>query len=452
MPGLVILLVIVGSSGALLTVLLVRSVAAPRRVGALAKLLKQGRTRQVIAGAKGILAREPRSTDARYLLGLAYLREGQAELALKEMRAINDSGLFTELCRETEFRRQAAELYERFGHTDEALKEYLLLLKAVPEEADYAFHIGDLFEKRGDAEKAAGFYARATKLSPDHAEAHARLGCLHYRAKRPAEAKSSLEVATKLDPGNATACYYLGRILKEGGDTRGALGMFEQAARDATYRPRALLEAGSSSLASGDYERAIADLSRAVKASAGEPDDTVTYARYFLGLAYEKAREFQKAVEQWEIVHAAKATFRDVAQKLAEYRELQQDDGMKDYLTAGIAEFAAMCRSVADTMGLEITVARDIPDGCEIEGLDPPSGMVQRRQSHLLRFLRSSKAIDEGSVRTFADRMKSLKADRGLMVSSSGFSKRALAFAQTRPLELADRDKLLSLLKRSGAR
>lgn len=451
MLGIVIPIVIVGVALALLTVLLVKNVVAPRKVGGLAKLLKQGRTRQVIAGAKRILAGDPRSTDARYLLGLAYLKEDRAELALVEMRAINESGRFTEYCREGEFRRQAAELYARFGHTDEALKEYLLLLKGEPENPEYAFRIAELFEKRGDADKAAGFFSKAAKIKPTFAEAYARLGCLQYRAKRPVDARRALEAATKLDPGNATACFYLGRILREGGDTRGAVKLLEQASRDPSLKSKALLELGSCSLAAGDYEKAVSDLQRAVKACAGEGEGTALYARYFLGLAFEKRREFDKAVEQWEIVHAAKPNFRDVVEKLSSYREAREEDGLKDYLTAGVAEFGATCRAVVEAMNLEVTGAKDIPDGCELQGLERPTGMVQRRMSHLMRFLRPSKPIDDGSVRAFLEQMKSQKADRGLIASSAGFTKRALAFAQTRPLDLIDRDKLLDLLKRAGA-
>jgi tetratricopeptide (TPR) repeat protein len=451
MLGLIILIVIVGAAVTLFTVLLVRNLAAPRKVSSLEKLLKQGRTRQVIAGAKRILSGDPRSTDARYLLALSYLREERPELAMIEIRSINDSGRFTDFCKETEFRKQAAGLYDRFGQVDESLKEYLLLLKAEPGEPDHSFRVGELFEKRGDGDRAAGYYAKTIKLKPTHAEAWARLGCLQYRAKHTAEARKALEGAIKLDPGNSTASYYLGRILKEGGDPRGALKLLEQAARDPTLKAKALLEAGSCSLATGDNGKAIADLQRAIKAAGGDGGTTVLYVRYFLGLAYEKNREIEKAIEQWEMVHAAKATFRDVGEKLAEYRELRQDDGMKDYLTASAAEFGAMCRGVVEGIGLEVTSVKDIPDGCEFQGLERPTGMVQRRMSHLQRYLRPSKPVDDASVRAFLEQMKAQKADRGLIASSSGFTPRALTFAQTRPLDLADRDRILGLLRRRVA-
>jgi tetratricopeptide (TPR) repeat protein len=446
----VVVIVIVGACATLLTVLLYRVLGAPRRVSALAALIKQGRTRQAIAGAKRILVRSPGSTDARYLLALAYLKDDRPELALIEMRAINDSGRFTDFCVEYQFRRQIAELFERFGHLEDALKEYLLLLKAAPQEPDYAFRVAELLEKRGNTDKAAGFYARAIKQRPAHAESHARLGCLLYRAKKTAEARESLEAATRLDPGNSTACYYLGRILREEGDPAAALRSLEIAARDPACRARALLEAGGCSLTLGDTERAIADLKRSLKASEGSDDGTVAYARYFLGLAYEAARDYDKAVEQWELVRAARPNFRDVADKIAEYRELRREDGVKDYLTAGTVGFRATCRKVVEAMGLEFASAQDVPDGCEIQARDPPTGMVQRRLTHLLRFLRGSRPVDEAKVRDFLERMRAMKAERGVIASSSGFSPRAVAFSQTRPIELVDHDRLAGLLRSAG--
>jgi len=66
-----------------------------------------------------------------------------------------------------------------------------------------------------------------------------------YRGKKIEEAKASLQTAIRHDPENSTARYYLGRILREGGDPRGALAMLEIASRDPACRARALLEAAA---------------------------------------------------------------------------------------------------------------------------------------------------------------------------------------------------------------
>ncbi len=154
MEGLIILVIFAVGGLSALGFFLMRTLVAPRRVGKLDELVTSGKTALAIRGAKQILAREPRDVDAHYLLGRAYVADGQHELALMEFRTVNEIGQFTAVCREEEFRRQAAELYARFGHDEEALKEYALLIKADPGVADNYYQVGLLFERRNNNKRA----------------------------------------------------------------------------------------------------------------------------------------------------------------------------------------------------------------------------------------------------------------------------------------------------------
>ena len=70
------------------------------------------------------------------------------------------------------------------------------------------------------------------------------------------------------------------------------------------------------------------------------------FARYFLGLCFEKARKIDDAIKQWEEIYKRNKSFRDVASKLQEYKDLQANDYLKDYLTCSNDEFPEICLNI----------------------------------------------------------------------------------------------------------
>ena len=111
----------------------------PRRLSSVADLIKQGRYQLATKAVKAVLAKEPRNGSAHYYLAKIYLAESKPELALMELKTVSDIGQFEIDIPETEFRKLIAGLYERFGQLEEALKEYIMLSKNDPGNAEYFF-------------------------------------------------------------------------------------------------------------------------------------------------------------------------------------------------------------------------------------------------------------------------------------------------------------------------
>jgi len=281
----------------------------PKRIEAVNDHLKHNKLASAIRGAKSILERDPRNVDAHYLLGRAYLVDGRPGLALSEFHTINRLGFFGTYCREQEFRKETAALYAGQGHTEEALKEYLLLIQMDPQEAEHYFRVGELLERRQNTEKAHAYYRKAVRLDPRHSHAHFRLGYLLYRSNHLSEAKVELLKAVKQDPENYGAHFYLGKLLKSAKDHNGALQYFEKAQRDPELKLKTLIERGGSYINLQQYERAVAELSRAVRLSQDEDGAEALYSRYFLSIAYEKTRQLERAIALWEEIYARKQSF-----------------------------------------------------------------------------------------------------------------------------------------------
>ncbi len=452
MSFIIILIVLLGALVGFLIWFIVRMIATPRHAKAIADQLKQGHLQTVIRSAKAMIQKDARNPVPRWYLGLAYEADGKPELALMEWKQVNQLGQFGPDIPEAEFRRRIALLFERFGQTEEALKERILLTKLEPRGAANYYDAGRLFEARGRTDVAVNYLRKAIELDERLAPAHHQLGLIFYRTKHPMEAKAEFEAAIKWNPENYEAFFYLGKIYKELSDYTAALVAFEKATRDPALKVKALVERGGCYMSQGALDKAVPELERAVKLIKDEGAAEALYGRYFLAMCYEKTRNLDRAIEQWEKIYAKKPGFRDVAEKLTQYQEYRTDDRMKDFLTCGREEFMDICKSVVQgAMTLSIRDAAEIQNGVEIIAVENDSDkwLGAKKIPRLIRFLRVSDNLDESSIRALLDQMKKLSVVRGAIVTSSSFSRSAMEFAENRSVELYQKEQLQEMLKKS---
>jgi tetratricopeptide (TPR) repeat protein len=448
------LIIILGVGVGFLIFFAIKSLAVPQKTESLAALLKKGKTQTVIKAAKKITTQDPKNAEAHYYLGLAYHTDGRDELSLMEFKAVNQLGLSGKNIPEVEFRQLLAQLFIRYKQGEEALKEYLLLIKLMPNHSEYYYWAGKLFTERNRTDMAANYLRKAAELNPRDGKVLFELGVMLYKDKKAREAKAALESALKHHAENAQIYFYLGKIQKDSKDYTAAAGSFEKAARDAEFRIRALVERGGCFMALNAPEKAIPDLERAVSAISDENAQDGLYARYFLGLCYEKIRDLDKAIAQWEKIYARKKNFRDVGEKLAQYQELRSDDNIKDYLTSAPVDFMELCKAVAvQVMDLQVQNSKSLPDGCELAAIESESAKWRntRKAPRLIRFYRSPEPVDEARVRSALDDARSNNFSRAAVITSADFTRAALDFAVSRPLELFNKEKLQALLQKLDA-
>lgn len=452
MAYLVPLVIVLVGGITLLAIIVVRGQLQPRQIPAILKLLKAGKYQLATKAAKALVAREPRNADAHYCLGLIYQTEGKGELALMEYKAVNALSQFGPYLPETEFRKRVAELYGRFGQNEEALKEYLLLMKLEPGNAEHYYRAAKLFDERSRSDNAIGYLRKALELDPRHAKAHFELGIILYRDKKPLEAKNELNASLKYDSDNSAAFFYLGKLLKESHDNTGALVAFEKAMRDPEYKLRCLVERGGCYMANNDFERAVPELERAVRSIKDESSNEALYGRYFLAMCYEKQRDLDRAIEQWERIYSRKPAFRDVAEKLSQYQEFRSDDRMKDYLTCTHEEFSLICQSIiTSSLGLQAREVIDKPFGIDVIAVEPDNTkwLAAKKMPKLFRFIRSPDVVEDGPIRALLEEVKKQNIMRCAIFSSAGFTRTAMEYAENRPIELFGKDQLQTLLNKA---
>lgn len=435
-----------------LLLFLTKSVLAPKRAENILKLIKQKKLSAAEKLAKQILAKEPKNYLVHYYLGKAYLAENRAELALMEYKTVSENAVFGDDIAEVPFRKNLAALYLQCNQDENALREFLLLMKLEPENADAYYSAGKIYEKQNRTDTALTLFRKTVALDKRRAEAHASLALLLANAKQFAEAKKEIDLALSLNPEAYSNYYYLGKILKENKDYAGAVKAFEKAQRSAEYRERSLIERGISLMLAGRPDSALIDLRRAVELDKAGIKQETLHARYCMAACFEVLRQIDNAIAQWEIIYKKNHAFRDVAAKLAKYKDIQTNDALKDYLTCGNEDFTAMCAKLTQN-ALSFAVQRSDAAkwGCQIIATERDGDwMSVRKQLYLLRFYRFSDPLEDSVVRQALDDLKGTNCSRAYIFSSSDFSRSARTFAEGRPVELIGKEQLEQALKKSG--
>ncbi len=450
----IIVIAVMGTGVIFLAYIIARSLMEPKHIEGIKKLTAQGKYSQAVKLAKSLIGKNSRDFEAHYYLALAYLADKKPELALMELKFINQNAVFNETrIPEAEFRHKIAALYIKFNQPEEALKECLLLTKMEPANADNFYDAAKLLEQFNKSDQAMYFYQTTIKLNKKHAKAHEALGVLLFRSKQFSEAKKEIERAISLNADAFSAYYYQGKIFKELKDYPAAVNAFEKALRSPEYKQRALLERGSCFIAVNNIDRAVSEFDRAVKAARDDSSQETLYARYFLASCYEKLRKVDLAVEQWSKIYAKNKTFRDVAAKLAEYKDIQANDGMKEYLTTSTENFLTLCKQIAEVgFNLVPQNTEQTRFGCKMVASERKgeNWMNVRPKFYVLYFYRDTELIEDVTVRQVLEEVKKQNYAKGIICSSASFSHSAAVLAENRPVELVNRERLEAVLDKSG--
>jgi tetratricopeptide (TPR) repeat protein len=319
MGTVIVILLAVGIG--FLIVFIIKNNILPKRASATGDLQDKKKILHAMRAAKAEIEKNPQNAEAHYLLGKAYLADKREELAFRSYRSASRLGINGANIPEKEFRETIASLYAKFNEEEEALKEYVLLIKQYPANPDYYFRAGKIFSTRNRADLAEQYLRKAVSINPKSGNFRFELGMFYYNTKKMKEAVGEFDAALKIDQTDNNSNLFLGKALKDTKDYSGAIPYLEKASRDPAYKLRGLVELGNCYMHLKMMDKAVQELERAVAIIEKEADIDSLYARYFLAMCYENTREIVKALAQWDKIYAQKKNFRDVGEKLTQYIE-----------------------------------------------------------------------------------------------------------------------------------
>jgi tetratricopeptide (TPR) repeat protein len=426
---------------------IIKRMISPKRISALKNYLKEENYKAAINLAKEIINKDRGNIEVHYYLAEAYYQQSRYDIALAEFKFAEKSGSYDKID-ERKLRERLAELYNKTNEIDEALKEYILLTKKYSDDHEYFFQVGELFEQKNMTSHAVKYYTEAVNLNPNYIPALLNLGVLLFKLKNFMGAESYLQKAVYKEPENYKGFFYLGMIEKAEANYKNALKYFEKALKDKEYKIKSLMERGIIYIYQKKYDEAIIELDRALK-NCEEENNIKMNIRYVLAGCYELNRNITDAIVLWEQIYAIDSKFRDVSTKLLNYQELRVDDRMKDFLTATDVDFIDMCKRIIHSMNLNVS-EQEILSRDSIEFLcletDTKWRNVKRRPK-LIHISRASDPIDDSILKAIHDKMREKNIIRGVVITSSVYSKLAYAFVKERPIELIDKNGLQDILK-----
>ncbi|MCX7632424.1 MAG: tetratricopeptide repeat protein [Turneriella sp.] len=426
----------------------VRTYLVPKRIEEIAEMIRQGHTGPAISRLHKMIEENDRDPYLHFLLGEAYAKQNDLQSAAAEYRHAIKIGRWSTQLKEATVRSRLAKIYMDNRNYDEAKKEYLILTRLEPNNAENFYNVGILFETANMGEKALPYFKQAVKIKPTHAEAFHHIGIIEYNVGNINDAKLALTEAVKLNPNLHSAHYYLGMCLKNQKDYDWAIREFELAAKDENLRGRALLAKGLCLMERGQIPTAQVELEKALQ-HAPKGSELELNTRYAIAACAERKRDFHTAIANWERIADVNPKFRDVNDKLKAYEEFRTDDAIKDFMIAPPGKFEAQSRAIVEALSYKV-IDLQVIDDSEVHVLateEEGNRRNAKKSNRLIYILRTTDMIPERTVRQLHEEMRAKGANKGACISTSEFSSQAQAFIQSRPIELYDRKQLIQLLR-----
>jgi tetratricopeptide (TPR) repeat protein len=410
-------------------------------------MIQKGQIRPAIKKLNDILHKDERNAYAHYLLAEAYLKDGNPSYSIVELRQVIKISAWDDKVNEIDVRKKLARLYTEGKKPSDAKNEYLILTKLEPDNYENYFLLGQIFYEAGVMDKALPYLKKSVQLNVKNVEAQYLIGQIAYRTGNHQEAKNSFVEVIKVDQGNYKAHYFLGLVLRHLNDFEWAIKEFEIAQKSEDIRAKCFLAKGTCYLDKEQYSKAASEFEKGLK-SVPKGSETELNMRYFLAEAQEKSRDIHSAIANWERIMEINKKFRDVAQKLKNYEDFRQDDRIKDFLIASLSNFEFLCRKIVEAMGLSVLEVNIISDTeIMILGSENEERRNTRRIQKLVRIIRTTDTISEAPLRRIHEDLKPKNAQRAVIVTTGEFSPEAVEFSNTRPIELFDKTRLLTLLR-----
>ncbi|RPI94550.1 MAG: hypothetical protein EHM32_01055 [Spirochaetales bacterium] len=424
----------------------------PRKIEEIAKMIEMGQTKLAIKKLNAILEKDDRNAYAHYLLAEAYIRENNPQFAILEYRQVLKISRFDDKVSEVNVRSKLARIFRERNAVEDAKKEYLILTKIDPLNYENFFQLGIMLFDTGAIDRSAAYFKKSIANNNRHDMSYYYLGQVLYRNASYNEAKQMFLEAIKIDQGNFKAHYFLGLVLRQVGDYEWAIKEFETAQKSEDIKVKCFLAKGTCYHEKELFPKAIIEFERGIK-YAKRGSDTELNLRYFLASSQENVRDLQSAISNWEQIASVNKNFRDVQEKLRAYSDFRQDDRVKDFMIAGLAQFEHTCRKIAESLGLTVMDIEIISDSeIDILATETEGKWRNTRMSNrIVRILRTTETVSDKLLRKLHESMKPRNATRVIVVSTGDYSQVAAEFASTRPIDLLGKADIVRLLKSAEA-
>ena len=415
---------------------------------------KKGKTKnraQIIREASRKLAQDPHNPDGLIALGNIYFNEHSWEKAYQIYDTmLNIAPAHTQIDPFLAALRQGI-CALKLNKIQDSFRGLSAAFQINSSNFDVSYNLGLAFFANKDYDKATACLKKALIAKPDALNVNAPLGMALYNAHHFKESLPFLRRALDENPDNKEALFSMADAMQECGYGDKAMKVFLHLRPDPEYGARSCLAAGLMHSKAAQYEKALQDFEIGIK-HQNITQETALELRYRYAQACFATKNISSGISLLREIQAITPSYKDVAQLLSRYAELNQNKNLQIYLMSSTSDFVALCRKVVMSYYPHALVKiQDIsvePDHVEIQ-LTVDTNRWE--DTEIFRFYRTTGSIGELFIRDFQAKVSESKADRGICFTAGTYTEEAQKYSEGRPIDLITKDGLIKLLKKVDA-
>ena len=242
-------------------------------------------------------------------------------------------------------------------------------------------------------------------------------------------------------------------VMAEEGHGEKSIKIFSHLRPDPVYGAKSCLRSGIFHYNQGDKKSAEEDFSIGLKLP-NVPQADILELKYRLAACYFDTNRYKEGLVLLQEIKQVNSSYKDVPSLISRYSELSQNSNLRVYLTGSFADFIALCRRIATGWDSRLNAsfidahAESTYTDVTVEVLSRGSDGGDRKETWVFRFFRTTGATGEIYVREFHEFIQDHRISKGICVTAGTFSEGARHFAEGRPIDLVERDKLDKVLRR----
>lgn len=183
------------------------------------------------------------------------------------------------------------------GNSGSAVTAFKEAVRVYPENHQAWYNLGQIYGRDKKWEEAAEAFGEAVKYRGNDAMYHMQRGIALYEVDNKSLSQTHLEKAIELNPDLYRAHYYLGRVLRDLGRPKDAAEAWTRAATLNPLFGPPFTRLGELYLRWDHTQAAISVLQQAT--NYVKDDTELTNVFYYLGLAYDAEKNWDKAIEAY---------------------------------------------------------------------------------------------------------------------------------------------------------
>ncbi len=187
------------------------------------------------------------------------------------------------------------DIYQTLGQYDQSAQAYEAATTLDPWSFKDFFNLGKVTQVMKQFTRAARAYGTACELEPSHYESHLNIARCYYELGDYDNAVRYGQMARKMDAGAADPEVLLGDVLGARNEHRAAIDAYRRALELEGNQPRIMVPLAASYLRTENFEAA-----QELLAAAIQLDPTNAMAHQYLGFAWLKLKEVDRAIASYE--------------------------------------------------------------------------------------------------------------------------------------------------------